>query len=63
MENKQYYEIRKKYLAESMAFLGYKYMKDGYGKDTTYRFENTDQFNKALTGLMELKDKVGQYIE
>ena len=63
MENNKYYIIRKSYLAESMAFLGYHYTKSGYGKNTTYEFENTDQFNKALTGLMELKDKVGQYIE
>jgi hypothetical protein len=61
--NKQYYEIRKKYLAESMAFLGYKYIKEGYGKDTIYLFENTIEFNTALTGLMELKNKVGQFLD
>jgi len=62
MEKKQYI-IRKSYLAEAMSYLGFHYSKNGYGKDTVYEFENTDQFNKALTGLMELKAKVGQYIE
>ncbi|NMM64379.1 hypothetical protein HBE96_17300 [Clostridium sp. P21] len=63
MENKEYYNIRKKYLAEGMAFLGYKYFKEGYGKDTIYKFKNTKEFNTALTGLMELKKRVGQFLE
>ena len=62
MENKQYI-IRKSYLAEAMSYLGFHYTKSGYGKDTSYEFENTDQFNKALSGLMELKTKVGQYVK
>lgn len=61
--DKDYYEIRKKYMAESMAFLGYKYWKDGFGKETIYKFEDTKEFREALTGLMELKNKVGQYLE
>lgn len=61
--NTQYYEIRKKYLAEAMAFLGYKYFKDGFGKETVYKFEDSKELRKALTGLMELKEKVGKYIE
>lgn len=63
MENKNYYEIRKKYLAEAMAFLGFKYFKNGFGQETKYKFEDTEEFRKALTGLMELKEKVGQYLE
>ncbi|EJO5347014.1 hypothetical protein NRP93_001080 [Clostridium botulinum] len=60
---KEYYEIRKKYLAEGLAFLGYRYFKEGFGKDTIYKFKNTENFRQALTGLMELKEKHGQYLE
>lgn len=57
------YIIKKKYLAESMAFLGYKYFKEGYGKDTKYIFQDTENFRNALTQLMSLKEEVGQYLE
>lgn len=57
------YIIRKKYLAEGLAYLGYRYFKDGYGKDTKYIFQDTENFRNALTGLMELKKEVGQYLE
>lgn len=60
---KEYYEIRKKYLAEGLAFLGYRYFKEGFGKDTIYKFKNTKEFNTALNELMKLKDKVGKYLE
>ncbi|HIG0355890.1 TPA: hypothetical protein ACX96U_001178 [Clostridium sporogenes] len=60
---KEYYEIRKKYLAEGLAFLGYRYFKEGFGKDTIYKFKNTKEFNIALNELMKLKDKVGKYLE
>ncbi|APQ95568.1 hypothetical protein [Clostridium botulinum] len=60
---KEYYEIRKKYLAEGLAFLGYRYFKEGFGKDTIYKFKNTKEFNMALNELMKLKDRVGKYLE
>ncbi|MEL5897279.1 hypothetical protein AAGC94_04245 [Clostridium sporogenes] len=60
---KEYYEIRKKYLAEGLAFLGYRYFKEGFGKDTIYKFKNTKEFNIALNELMKLKNRVGQYLE
>lgn len=56
-----YYEIRKKYLAEAIAWLGYRYWKEGYGKDTIYKFKDTEEFRNALTGLMQLKNQVGKY--
>lgn len=62
MECKEYYIIRKKYLAEALAFLGYKYFKEGYEKDTIYKFKNTKEFNTALTELMKLKKQVGQFL-
>lgn len=61
--DKEKYMIKKKYLAESMAFLGFKYYKEGYGKDTEYIFQNNHKFRQALTGLMQLKEEVGQYLE
>lgn len=64
MENRKYYEIRKKYLAFSIAFLGFKYYTfDKEDGTKIYSFEDTENFREALTGLMELKNRVGQYLE
>lgn len=51
------YEVRKKYLAEALSFLGFKYYKKGFGEDTIYTFENTEKFAKALHELTLLKTK------
>jgi len=52
------YEIRKKYLAEALSFLGFRYYKKGFGENTLYSFENTEKFSKALHELNQLKDKL-----
>jgi len=52
------YEVKKKYLAEALSFLGFKYFKKGFGEDTIYTFENTEKFSKALHELTLLKNKI-----
>lgn len=58
---KKIYEIRKKYLAEALSFLGFRYYKQGFGDETTYTFENTEKFATALHELSELKNKLRNY--
>lgn len=57
---KKYYEIKKKYLAFALSYLGFRYYKFGTDEDTLYSFENTDEFRQALTGLTNLKNKINK---
>ena len=59
--NKNYTTIEKKYLAEALSFLGFKYYKYGEGKETKYSFEETDKFKFALGELLELRNKINKY--
>ncbi|MBW9170756.1 hypothetical protein K2F43_05990 [Clostridium estertheticum] len=60
MTNK-YYEVRKKYLAEALSYLGMPYMKFNKEDGTiVYSFENTDNFNLALNELTKLKNRLAQ---
>jgi len=52
------YEVRKKYLADALSYLGFRYYKNGFGEDTIYSFENTEKFNKAMHELNQLKEKI-----
>lgn len=52
------YEVRKRYLAEALSYLGFRYYKNGFGADTIYSFENTEKFNKAMHELNLLKEKL-----
>ena len=58
MENDKYYEIKKMYLAQGMSFLGFKYLKFGYGADTTYGFLDTPEFKIALQKFIELRNQL-----
>ena len=58
MTNKKYYEIKKSYLAMGMNFLGFPFLKFGYGADTTYGFEDTKEFQIALKKFIELKSQL-----
>ena len=61
MGNNKYYEIRKKYLAEALSFLGMRYFK--FNKEdgaVIYSFENTENFNIALNELTKLKNRLAQ---
>lgn len=56
--NKKYTTIEKKYLAEALSFLGFKYYKYGEGKEIEYSFEETDKFKFALGELLKLRNKL-----
>ena len=61
MIKNKYYEIKKRYLAEALSFLGMRYFK--YNKEDgtiIYSFENTDDFNIALNELTKLKNKLNR---
>lgn len=56
MENKKYYEVKKKYLAFAISFLGFQYYTfDKEDGKKLYTFEDTESFRKALTELSNLK--------
>lgn len=59
-QSKDYYEVRSRYLAEALAFLGFRYIKLGFGKETLYSFEDTYDFRFYLTRLLDLKKSVGR---
>lgn len=55
-----YRVIHKKYLAEALSFLGFRYYKfyDKAEPETVkYSFVETEEFNKALNEILELKTK------
>ena len=53
----EFYEVKKRYLAEALSFLGFRYYKKGFGENTIYSFKNTEKFSKALNELTILKNK------
>ena len=55
MDNK-FTQINKKYLAEALSFLGFRYFKfvNDQGQQV-YSFENTEKFKSALSKLLKLK--------
>lgn len=57
--NKKYYDIHKKYLAESLSYLGLHYFKfQDEDKNTIYSFEYNPEFIFALDGLQKLKNQL-----
>ncbi|SMC19408.1 hypothetical protein SAMN02745134_00822 [Clostridium acidisoli DSM 12555] len=54
MEN-EYYEIKKKYLAFALSFLGFRYFVFNDADGDKYSFENTEKFQLALDGLLKLR--------
>ncbi|WP_051931598.1 hypothetical protein [Clostridium sp. KNHs214] len=61
MTSQQYYEINKKYLAESLAYLGFEYYKFNDNDRFRYSFKNTEQFQKALNDMVKLRKKYNTY--
>ena len=62
MENKEYVKIekkyrsiRKKYLADALAFLGFRYYKYTNEDGISYSFEDTENLKYAIDSLMSLK--------
>lgn len=57
--NKKYIEIHKKYLAESLSFLGFRYMKfKNENNEIVYTFENNEEFIFAFESLKQLKNQL-----
>lgn len=57
MTDKKYYAVKKKYLADALNFIGFKYYKFTDNGITSYSFEDTEDFRSALTQLNNLKNK------
>ncbi|WPC42929.1 hypothetical protein [Clostridium sp. JS66] len=53
------FHVKKLYLADSLSYLGFRYMKftDKFTGDMVYSFKDTDQFRMALNDLLNLKEK------
>lgn len=61
MEEK-YYNVNKKYFADALAFLGFKYYKFDKADGTkAYSFEDTKEFQTAMRELSNLKKKYNNY--
>lgn len=59
MGKTEYYEVRKKYLAEALNFIGFRFYKFTNSKgETVYSFEDTEKFKRAINGLFELKQSI-----
>lgn len=57
MEERKFFVTDNQYLAMSLSFLGFRFFKNGIGKDTTYSFENTNSFQNAMKDICNLKNK------
>ncbi|ENK1242990.1 hypothetical protein AB2063_001118 [Clostridium botulinum] len=60
MKNNKYFEVKNKYLAEGLAFLGFKYFKFN-NKETNkiiYSFEDTEIIQDAIKHLLKLKKEI-----
>ncbi|OOO64294.1 hypothetical protein BS638_11285 [Clostridium tepidum] len=59
MKNKENYIIENRYLAESLAFLGFRYYKFTGDKGfTVYGFKDTDKFRNAMNDLFDLRKEI-----
>lgn len=59
MEKTEYYEVRKRYLADALSYLGFRYYKfKNFKGNDVYSFKNTNAFQKAINGLFELKQSI-----
>lgn len=56
-----YVEIKKKYLADALSFLGFRYFKFTNNGEILYSFENTNKFQLALADILYLKEKYKNY--
>lgn len=56
----KYFEVRNKYLAEGLAFLGFKYYKfnDKETGKTIYSFEDTKTIQDTIEHLLNLKKEI-----
>jgi len=58
----RYFIVRKKYLADALSFLGFKYFKFTEPNGSVYySFENSDKLNEAMTELLTLQGRFNRY--
>ena len=55
---KKYYTIRNRYLADSLAFLDFKYYKFNDNDGTVFSFEDTKIFREYLTTMLDLRKQI-----
>ncbi|BDR74300.1 hypothetical protein K144316041_p21390 (plasmid) [Clostridium tetani] len=54
--NKNYFEVKNKYLAEALAFMGFKYYKfNGEDGKIIYSFQDTEKIKYVMECLIQLK--------
>ena len=53
----KYFEIRKKYMADALSYLGFRYFKFNDHEGISYSFEDNEKFREALNDLLGLKNK------
>ncbi|NFO30396.1 hypothetical protein FDB41_06800 [Clostridium botulinum] len=57
--SKKYKNIKKKYLADALSFLGFRYMIfDNEDGTKEYTFEDTFKFQHALAKILEIKKEI-----
>lgn len=56
MEQK-YFEVKNKYLAEALAFFGFKYLKfdDGLTNKKIYSFQDSEEIRRLMSKLISMK--------
>jgi len=52
------YEVRNKYQADALAYLGFRYYKKGFGAETVYTFEETEILIGAIKQMNGIKNRV-----
>ena len=57
-QSQKYYIVNNKYLAEGLAFLGFRYYKMGEGKETKYSFEDTEKLKDSIKKLLKIKKDI-----
>ena len=55
---KKYVEVKKRYLAEALSFLGFHYYKFTNPEETVYSFENSEKFQTAFKELIQLRERL-----
>jgi|GEM_PF-1922735 len=54
---KKYYKVSKRYLAEALGYIGFRYYKFNDDGKIVYSFEDNENFQSALKQLIDLRQK------
>lgn len=57
-KHKNYYEVRNGYLANGLAFLGFRYIKIGFGKEATFHFEDGEELRYHVDKMIEMGNRL-----